>query len=62
MSAKGNDLSEISAVGSHDVPEAALRAYRNAAHTMARTDPRCEMPWTLLAGIGLALTGVPFAA
>ncbi|HET6560836.1 MAG TPA: hypothetical protein VFG72_03095 [Marmoricola sp.] len=52
LSAKGNDLSQISAVGSHDVPEAALRAYRNAASTIARTDPACQLPWTLLAGIG----------
>jgi hypothetical protein len=52
VSAKGNDLSQISAVGSYDVPEAALRAYRDAARTLAQTDPSCEMPWTLLAGIG----------
>ena len=52
VSAKGNDLSGISAIGSYDVPEAALRAYRKAARTMADTDPACQMPWTLLAGIG----------
>jgi hypothetical protein len=52
LSAKGADLSQISAVGSYDVPEAALRAYRNAARSVARTEPGCQMPWTLLAGIG----------
>ncbi len=52
VSAKGNDLSQISAVGSYDVPEAALRAYRHAARTLARTASSCEMPWTLLAGVG----------
>ncbi len=52
LSAKGNDLSQISAVGSFDVPEAALRAYRNAARAVGRTSPACEMPWTLLAAIG----------
>ncbi len=51
-SAKGNDLAEMSAIGSEHVPEAALRAYRNAARTIAGTDPSCQLPWTLLAGIG----------
>src|SRR3712207_651085 len=49
LSAKGNDLWEISQLGSFDVPQAALRAYKHAAATV---DPSCEMPWTLLAGIG----------
>ena len=52
LSAKGNDLWEISGLGSFDLPEAALRAYKTAAATMARTQPACELPWTLLAGIG----------
>jgi hypothetical protein len=52
LSAKGNDLWAISELGSFDVPEAALRAYKNAAATMAETNPSCQLPWTLLAGIG----------
>ena len=39
LSAKGTDLWKISALGSFDVPAAALRAYRTAAATMARTQP-----------------------
>ncbi len=52
LSAKGSDLWRISALGSFDVPAAALRAYKHAAATMARTQPACRLPWTLLAGIG----------
>ncbi len=43
---------EISSTGSNDVPEAALRAYRNAEKVMATTDPGCRISWTLLAAIG----------
>jgi membrane-bound lytic murein transglycosylase B len=43
---------EISSTGSNDVPEAALRAYRNAEKVMAKTDPDCQISWTLLAAIG----------
>jgi hypothetical protein len=42
----------MSELGSFDIPEAAVRAYKNAAATMAQTDPQCRIPWTLLAGIG----------
>lgn len=42
----------VSSLASHDLPQAALTAYRNAAATLARTDPSCQLPWTLLAGIG----------
>jgi hypothetical protein len=35
-----------------DMPVAALRAYREAAATLARTDPTCRIDWELLAGIG----------
>ena len=52
VSPKGTDLFRISALGSFDVPEAALRAYENAAARTASTDPACQIPWTLLAGIG----------
>ena len=41
-----------SSLESHDLPSAALAAYKNAAATMARQDPSCHLPWTLLAGIG----------
>ncbi|HET7690124.1 MAG TPA: lytic transglycosylase domain-containing protein [Nocardioidaceae bacterium] len=51
-SERGDRWAEISATGSNDVPEAALRAYRNAADRLASTRPGCQLPWTLLAGIG----------
>lgn len=43
---------QISRTGSNDVPEAALHAYKNAASTIARTEPSCHVSWTLLAAIG----------
>jgi membrane-bound lytic murein transglycosylase B len=43
---------EISSTGSNDVPDAALRAYKHAAATMAKTDPGCHVSWTMLAAIG----------
>ena len=43
---------EISSTGSNDVPAAALRAYRRAEKVMAKTDPGCDISWTLLAAIG----------
>ncbi|MEO7352033.1 MAG: lytic transglycosylase domain-containing protein [Marmoricola sp.] len=43
---------EISSTGSNDVPEAALRAYRHAEMVMAKSDPGCNISWTLLAAIG----------
>lgn len=52
VDAKGNDLWEISALGSFDLPAAAERAYRQAAAGMAAERPSCQLPWTLLAGIG----------
>lgn len=42
----------ISGLASHDLPAAALAAYKAAAAALARTDPSCQLPWTLLAGIG----------
>lgn len=42
----------ISGLASHDLPAAALAAYKAAAATLAQTDPSCQIPWTLLAGIG----------
>ena len=34
------------------VPQVAFEAYRKAADTMARDQPNCGIPWTLIAGIG----------
>jgi hypothetical protein len=42
----------VSSLASHDLPQAALTAYRNAAAALAQSDPSCQLPWTLLAGIG----------
>ena len=52
ISAKGADLVAISQSGSYDVPATAMRAYKNAAAEMASIRPKCQIPWTLLAGIG----------
>jgi hypothetical protein len=43
---------EISSTGSNDVPSAALAAYKHAAAVMAKEQPGCQIPWTLLAAIG----------
>lgn len=52
VSAKGNDLVAISELDSYDVPAAAMRAYTRAAQQMEVLRPDCQIPWTLLAGIG----------
>ena len=52
ISAKGTDLVAISESGGYDVPDTAMRAYRSAAREMATIRPECQIPWTLLAGIG----------
>ncbi len=52
LSANGRDLWAVSSEGSFDVPSAALRAYQHAADEVDRVRPSCQMPWTLLAGIG----------
>ncbi len=51
-SERGDRFVQVSATGSNDVPEAALRAYRNGAEAMASRAPGCALPWTLLAAIG----------
>ncbi|MGH3444967.1 MAG: lytic transglycosylase domain-containing protein, partial [Nocardioidaceae bacterium] len=51
-SAKGTHVWTVSALAEHDVPAAAMHAYKNAAAMMASQDPTCQIPWTLLAGIG----------
>jgi membrane-bound lytic murein transglycosylase B len=50
-SAKGSRVWTASALADHDLPSAALRAYRHAARTVEATSG-CSIPWTLLAGIG----------
>lgn len=51
-SAKGRHTWTASALAEHDVPSAAMRAYRTAATRIDATEPGCHLPWTLLAGIG----------
>ncbi|HET7329134.1 MAG TPA: lytic murein transglycosylase, partial [Nocardioidaceae bacterium] len=45
-------LLDLSAEGSLDIPAAALTAYRQAAATLAHSDPSCNIDWALMAGIG----------
>ncbi len=49
---RGSRVWTASALASHDLPQAALSAYQHAASVMASADPSCQLPWTLLAGIG----------
>ena len=49
---RGARVWSASALLDHDLPAAALKAYKAAAASTARTDPSCRLPWTLLAGIG----------
>jgi hypothetical protein len=49
---RGSRVWTASSLASHDLPSAALEAYKGAAASMASADPSCQMPWTLLAGIG----------
>ncbi|MEO5709740.1 MAG: hypothetical protein ABIQ59_07950 [Nocardioidaceae bacterium] len=51
-SSKGSHVWTASSLAEHDLPSAALRAYKDAAASIDRTDPGCHLPWTLLAGIG----------
>ncbi len=51
-SARGSHTWTASALAEHDLPSAALRAYKHAARTINASRPGCRMPWTLLAGIG----------
>ncbi|WP_020634878.1 lytic transglycosylase domain-containing protein [Amycolatopsis alba] len=41
-----------SAVSATGIPTTALAAYTNAAAVLARRDPSCGLPWSMLAGIG----------
>jgi hypothetical protein len=49
---KGAHVWTASALLDHDLPEAALHAYKSAAAAENAADPTCRLPWTLLAGIG----------
>ncbi|MEO6771121.1 MAG: lytic transglycosylase domain-containing protein [Umezawaea sp.] len=51
-SSKGSHVFTASALSEHDLPSAAMRAYKQAALTIHATQPGCSLPWTLLAGIG----------
>ena len=51
-SSKGTRVWNESAMSDRGIPLAAERAYRAAAALLARVDPGCRLPWTLLAGIG----------
>ncbi|HSE10658.1 MAG TPA: lytic murein transglycosylase [Nocardioidaceae bacterium] len=51
-SPKGTRVWTVSALSDHGLPTAAEKAYRRAASQMARIDSGCQLPWTLLAGIG----------
>ena len=51
-SAKGSRVWTASSLAEHDLPSAAMRAYKNAARSIDATDPGCHLPWTRLAGIG----------
>ncbi|HEY2297640.1 MAG TPA: lytic murein transglycosylase [Jatrophihabitans sp.] len=42
----------VSALAADGIPTVALIAYRRAAALLAKTDPACDLSWTLLAGIG----------
>ncbi len=51
-STKGGAVWTASSLAEHDLPSAALRAYKHAAASMRSSDPGCALPWQLLAGIG----------
>ena len=51
-SPRGGLVFTASQLASHDLPQAAMSAYQDAAASMASTDPACHLPWTLLAAIG----------
>jgi membrane-bound lytic murein transglycosylase B len=40
------------ATGTGGIPQTVLSAYESAASNLARMDPGCKLPWSLLAGIG----------
>jgi hypothetical protein len=44
-------------VGALGIPDVAVAAYRAAADRLARDQPGCHVPWTLIAGIGRVESG-----
>jgi membrane-bound lytic murein transglycosylase B len=51
-SPKGTFTWSASSLTDNGLPSAARRAYESAARAMAEIDPACQLPWTLLAGVG----------
>ena len=51
-SRKGGHVWTASSLAEHDLPSAAMRAYKHAAASIDTSHPGCHLPWTLLAGIG----------
>ena len=51
-SPKGTRTWSASSLTDNGLPAAARRAYETAARAMATIDPACQLPWTLLAGVG----------
>ena len=51
-SRKGGHVWTASSLAEHDLPSAAMRAYKHAAASIDTSLPGCHLPWTLLAGIG----------
>jgi membrane-bound lytic murein transglycosylase B len=51
-SPKGTRTWSASSLADNGLPSAARRAYVSAAGAMAGIDPGCQLPWTLLAGVG----------
>lgn len=51
-SSKGSRTWTASELAEHDLPSAAMRAYRAAARSINASEPGCSLHWTLLAGIG----------
>jgi len=47
----------LATVSIDGIPPVPLAAYKRAAHKEAATDPGCQLPWWLLAGIGLVESG-----
>ena len=51
-SPKGSRAWSAGALTDNGLPHAARAAYVRAAQALAGTDPDCQLPWTLLAGVG----------
>lgn len=49
---EATDSDIVSGLADSGIPTVAMRAYRAAAKSLARTDPTCGLDWALLAAIG----------